>query len=187
MAKQFEELSQNHQDFISRQHIFFTGSAAPTGKVNISPRSTEMFRIIGPNSVAYLDFVGSGNETAAHLRQEPRLTMMFCAVSGAPQIMRLYGQGHAFLDNSSEYATLLKQHFEGIAPRNARQIVQLDIDIVQTSCGFGVPLLDYVDERDALTRWADHKTDEELLAFRQEKNATSIDGFDTGYLKHPKT
>lgn len=181
MADRFSRMTDKHQDFIRRQHIFFTGSAAPTGRVNISPRPMDVFRIIGPNTVAYLDFIGSGNETSAHLRQSPRLTIMFCAFDGPPRIMRLYGTGHDHPKDSTGYNTLLADHYDNQAPRNARKILLLDIDLVQTSCGFGVPLFDYTGERQLLDRWAENKTEADLIVYQNEKYIHSIDGFDTGY------
>lgn len=180
MADQFDCMSDKHQDFLSRQNIFFTGAAAPTGRVNISPRPTDVFRIINANRVAYLDYIGSGNETAALTRVSPRMTIMTCAFDGPPRILRLYGQGTVHQIGTPEFQTLLDAHYDGTAPRNARQIVVLDIDLVQTSCGYGVPLFDYQGDRPNLTRWADHKSDAELADYRRLKNATSIDGFDTG-------
>ena len=122
--------------------MFFTASAGPTGRVNISPRSTDMFRVLSDNAVMYLDRTGSGNETAAHLRIDPRLTIMFCAVEGPPLIMRLYGQGRVIHRDSEEYADLLANLFDNDPPLGARQRVRLDFDLVQTSCGYGVPLFE---------------------------------------------
>jgi hypothetical protein len=183
MADQFDTLSDALQDFITRQHIFFAGSAAPSGRVNISPRPTDKLRIINPNRVAYLDYIGSGNETAAHTRISPRMTMMFCAFSGPPRILRLYGTAATFQTGTPEYIDLLGKHFDGAAPRNTRQIVVLDVDLVQTSCGYGVPLFDFVTDRPNLTRWADAKSEEELTDYRRVKNTTSIDGFATGHIE----
>ena len=181
MADKFNRMSDKHQDFVSRQKIFFTGSAAPSGRVNVSPRPTDVLRVIGPNTVSYLDYVGSGNETSAHALVLPRLTIMLCAFEGAPRIMRLYGTPHIHQRGSDSFDTLLADHYDGEAPRNARKIVLLDIDLVQTSCGYGVPLFDYVGERESLTRWADNKSDADLLAYQDEKSRLSIDGFETGY------
>ena len=183
MGEIFQSMSNQHQDFVARQKIFFTGSAAEEGRVNISPRPTDVLRIIDANRVAYLDYVGSGNEVAAHTRRVPRLTIMLCAFEGPPRIMRLSGTGATFQTGTDEYDRLLSEHFDGVAPRNARQIVTLDIDKVQTSCGYGVPLFDYVGDRQNLTRWADAKSDADLVAYRKEKNSYSVDGFDTGHIE----
>jgi len=139
MAKQFSSLDPNHLGFIARQHIFFTASAAPTGSVNVSPKDTAALRVLNANCVAYLDLTGSGNETAAHLRAQRRLTLMFCAFESPPLILRLYGRGRALTRGSAEYTELLRTQFGNEERPGARQIVVLDVDRVQTSCGYGVP------------------------------------------------
>jgi hypothetical protein len=180
MAKQFSELSDQHRDYVSRQHIFFTASAAPTGRVNVSPCPTAALRIVSPNSLVYLDRIGSGNETAAHLKLSDRMTIMFCAVEGPPQIMRLYGKGRIIPRGTAEYGELLDAHFNGDEIWGARQLVALDFDLVQTSCGFGVPLYTYEGERKSLDNWAAAKTAGDLEAYQREKNMVSMDGFPTG-------
>lgn len=180
MAKQFPALESHHHRFIAAQHMFFTASAAPTGHVNVSPRSTDMFRVLGDNAVLYLDRTGSGNETAAHLKADSRLTIMFCAVEGPPLIMRLYCQGRVIHRASDEYQHLLATLFDGNAPLGARQMVRLDFDLVQTSCGYGVPLFDYKDERQQLDDWARAKGVDGIEAYWREKNQVSLDGFPTG-------
>lgn len=180
MAKQFPALSAGHEAYIAKQHVFFTATAAPTGRVNVSPRSTSALRVLDANAIAYLDLVGSGNETAAHLRQSDRMTIMFCAVDGPPQILRLYGKGRILAKGSAGYADLLQGAFGGEQPHAARQIVRLDFDLVQTSCGYGVPLYSYEGERPSLDNWANAKTDEDLLAYQKEQNQVSMDGFPTG-------
>jgi hypothetical protein len=181
MAKQFPEISPALQEFILRQRMFLTASAATTGRVNVSPRGTDMLRVLGPNTVVYLDLTGSGNETAAHLRATGRLTVMFCAFEGAPMILRLYGTGRVLRRGGPDYARLLAAEYGGAEPLGARQMVRLDIDLVQTSCGFGVPLFDYAGERPTLARWAEAKESQEgLEAYRRLKNSHSIDGLPTG-------
>lgn len=182
MAKQFPRLEPHHHRFIADQHMFFTASAAATGHVNVSPRSTDMFRVLGGNDVLYLDRTGSGNETAAHLRANGRLTIMFCAVAGPPLILRLYGKGRVIHRHSAEYAALLADHFGGEAPLGARQMIRLDVDLVQTSCGYGVPLFDYQAERPQMDAWARAKGEDGLLDYWLEKNQTSLDGFPTGLM-----
>jgi len=110
------------------------------------------------------------------------MTIMTCAFEGPPRIMRLYGTGQTFQTGTPEYDQLLADHFDNTAPRNARQIVVLDIEQVQTSCGYGVPLFEYQADRPNLARWADAKSDEDLVDYRRIKNTTSIDGFDTGHI-----
>lgn len=180
MAKQFESIDDRLKNFIERQHIFFTASATDSSRVNISPRERGCLRVLGPNCVIYLDRTGSGNETAAHLRADGRLTMMFCAVEGPPMILRLYGHGRAVHHNSSEYEDIVARYYGGSEPSGARQIIWLDIDLVQTSCGFGVPLFDYKAERNSLDTWTEVKGQDGLESYRREKNKYSMDGLPTG-------
>lgn len=180
MAKQFERIEPLHREFIEKQRIFFNASAAAEGHVNVSPRDNAALRVMTTNAVVYLDRTGSGNETAAHLLANGRLTLMFCAFEGPPLILRLYGQGRIIPRRGSEYATLLASEFAGVEPPGARQMVWLDVDLVQTSCGFGVPRYEYVGERDQLTRWAEAKGEKGLEDYWHLKNERSIDGFPTG-------
>lgn len=181
MATQYSALDAGLIDFIGAQRIFFTASAAATGRVNLSPKGLDTLRILGPNRVCYLDLTGSGNETAAHSLADGRLTMMFCAFEGAPKILRLFGRSTIVRRGSAEYRRLLDAEFDAREITGARQIVVLDFDLVITSCGYGVPLFDYREERPTLVRWAEAKESKEGLdAYRREKNAASIDGFPTG-------
>jgi Pyridoxamine 5'-phosphate oxidase len=180
VAKQFTGIEPAHREFILRQKIFFNASAASTGRVNVSPRDVASLRVIDRNNVLYLDLTGSGNETAAHLRADGRLTLMFCAFEGAPMILRLYGKGRIAPRGSPEYRAILTQEFADNEPPGARQIVVLDVDLVQTSCGYGVPLFEYAGERQTLTRWAEAKGEAELEEYRRQKNSVSIDGLPTG-------
>ncbi|HEX7776280.1 MAG TPA: pyridoxamine 5'-phosphate oxidase family protein [Parvibaculum sp.] len=180
MAKQFPQIDSAQRDFIERQHIFFTATATAESRVNLSPKGLDGFRIVDERTVVYLDHTGSGNEAAAHLRADGRMTIMFCAFAGAPMILRLYGRGRVLKRGSADYGRFLEAHFGGEEPMGARHMVRLDVDLVQTSCGYGVPLYDYKEERPSLTRWAEAQGPEKLTAYRREKNMRSIDGLDTG-------
>lgn len=180
MGKQFRSIEPAHQEFIGRQRIFFVGSAAVQGRVNVSPKDCSALRIVSERAVAYLDQTGSGSETSAHLLADGRLTLMFCAFEGAPLILRLYGRGKSLARGTTEYANQLQILFRDKEPPGARQIVWLDVDLVQTSCGFGVPIFDYVGERPSLIRWAEAKGEDGLTEYRRRKNALSIDGLPTG-------
>lgn len=180
MARQYPEIEPPLRRFIERQHIFFTATAAPGARVNISPRSTNHLRVLGPNSVCYLDLTGSGNETAAHLGADGRMTIMFCAFEGPPMILRLYGTGVAHHRDSAPFAELLEAEFGGEAPLGARQIVELDVDLAQTSCGYAVPEFEYQSERTVLDEWASKKGEDGIVDYWREKNMTSIDGLPTG-------
>lgn len=180
MAKQFDRLDERLSTFIAAQKIFFVASAAPQGRVNVSPKGMATFRALSPRQIAYLDVTGSGAETAAHLAGDSggRLTVMFCAFEGAPLILRLYGRARAHARGSEGYRAMIGA-FEPELP-GSRQIVVLDVDLVQTSCGFGVPLFAYEGDRDTLVRWAEAKGEDGLEAYWREKNTVSIDGLPTG-------
>ncbi|MEQ8283301.1 MAG: pyridoxamine 5'-phosphate oxidase family protein [Parvibaculum sp.] len=180
MAKQFPSISPELKAFIERQHIFFTASGTADSRINLSPKGLDGFRVVGDNEVCYLDHTGSGNEAAAHLMADGRLTVMFCAFEGPPMILRLYGRGRVARKGTDEYARYLAGFFDGNEPAGARQIVIQDIDLVQTSCGFGVPLHEYKEERPSLIRWAEQKGEDGIAEYWQEKNRVSIDGLPTG-------
>jgi hypothetical protein len=180
MGKQFASMTPAHRDFIARQRIFFTASAAATSRVNVSPRPTDALRVLDERTVVFLDLTGSGSETAAHLRADGRITLMFCALDEPPNILRLYGRGTSLPRNTSDYAALLASVYGNQEPLGARQIVRIDIDLVQTSCGYGVPLFEYVGERDTLRRWAEQKGEAGLQEYWRQKNARSLDGLPTG-------
>ncbi len=180
MATKFTAIDDKHRAFIARQHVFFTASAASDARVNVSPRSTDAFRVLGPNTVAYLDRTGSGNETSAHITAGGRVTIMFCAFDGPPMILRLHGKGRVLHHGTADYATLLARAFGGDEPRGARQIIVVETDLVVTSCGYGVPLFDYRQERVSMDNWASTKSDADIIAYRREKNRVSLDGLPTG-------
>jgi hypothetical protein len=178
MGKQFDAMLPEHETFIHQQHIFFVGSAplSAEGHVNLSPKGHDALRILSANRVAYLDMTGSGNETSAHIHENGRVTVMFCAFEGAPKILRLYGTGTVVLPDTPEWEDL----YPLFTPLpGARQIIIIDIHKVQTSCGYSVPFMAYTGERDTLQRWAIQKGEEGLNQYRQEKNTKSIDGLPT--------
>jgi hypothetical protein len=180
MGQRFSSIADRHRAFIEGQKIFFVASAAPEGRVNVSPKGMATFRVLGPNEVAYLDCTGSGSETRAHLvgSGDRRLTIMFCAFGEPPLILRLYGQGQARMRGTPEYGALLR-HFDEIP--GARQVVHLAVDLVQASCGMGVPLFDYREDRPDLVRhWARQGADH-LQKYWGAKNTTSIDGLPTQF------
>jgi hypothetical protein len=182
MAKLYDNITDDLAAFIRAQPLFFVASAPldPHGHVNLSPKGLDCFHILSPQKVAYLDLTGSGNETSAHLEENGRITFMFCAFAGPPRILRLYGHGQVVLPQMPAW-NLLAPHFPHYT--GTRQIIVADITRVQTSCGFGVPLLDYVEQRDTLLRWAETKGEEGITAYRCEKNKTSIDGLPTPLAK----
>ena len=175
MGQQFSTILDRHRAFIEDQKIFFVASAAPEGRVNISPKGMATFRVLGPNEVAYLDCTGSGSETRAHLvgPSDGRLTIMFCAFNGSPLILRLYGRGQSFMRGTPDYSALL-EHFDEIP--GARQIVHLQVDLVQTSCGMGVPLFDYREDRQNLVRHWVRQGADHLEKYWGTRSMKSIDG-----------
>jgi hypothetical protein len=178
MAKLYDCITDELAQFIDAQPMFFVASAplGAEGHVNLSPKGLDCFRICSPQQVAYLDLTGSGNETAAHLAENGRITFMFCAFSGPPRILRLYGKGRSVLPGTPAWDALAP-HFQSYP--GMRQIVVADITRVQTSCGFGVPLLDYVGQRDTAIRWAESKGEAGIAAYQRDKNLISIDGLPT--------
>ena len=149
MAEFFESLSDEHAEFIARQPVFFVATAAEGARVNLSPKGMDAFRVLGPKLVGYLDVGGSGNETQAHLTQDGRITVMFCAFDKPALILRIYGRGRFILPQDPEWAGQVGA-FKVLA--GTRQIFLIDIDAVQTSCGWGVPFMSFDRERDTLSR-----------------------------------
>jgi len=173
LAKQFPEIPDTLKGFIERQHIFFVGTAAVDGRVNVSPKGSDSLRVMGRNRVVWLNRTGSGNETAAHMLASNRITIMFCSFERTPMILRLYGRGRLIHPGDDEWEDLL-----GLFPSvtGARQIFDIDIDLVQTSCGYQVPFFNYQGERDTLDKWAENKGQAGIERYWQEKNRQSIDG-----------
>lgn len=182
MGKFYDSIKPAHQEFIQKQHIFFVSTAplSPEGHINLSPKGLDSFRVLSENQVAYMDLVSSGNETSAHTLENGRITFMFCSFAGAPTILRLYGQGFTVLPNSAEWATYAP--YFTIYP-STRQIIVANIHLVQTSCGFGVPLYNYEGERAIHFDWAEKKGAKGLEAYKQEKNLVSLDGLPTNLAK----
>ncbi|HEY9256907.1 pyridoxamine 5'-phosphate oxidase family protein [Chitinophaga sp.] len=178
MGKFFDDIKPQHESFIAAQKMFFVASAplAAQGHINLSPKGLDSFRVFSSTRVGYLDIVGSGNETSAHILENGRITFMFCAFDGPPNILRLYGKGYTVLPTDPEWAEL-SAHFT-LLPAT-RQIIVADIYKVQTSCGFGVPLYEYSGERDHAAKWAESKGREGLEIYKAEKNRVSLDGLPT--------
>jgi|SRR5579875_68571 hypothetical protein len=175
MAKVYDCIDDALARFIGTQHIFFVATAPldPAGHVNLSPKGLDSFRVIDPNTVAYLDLTGSGIETLSHLRENGRITIMFCALEGAPKILRLYGRGEAIEPGDWRFDHLLRlfPQFPGV-----RSIVVVSLDRIADSCGYGVPRYRYQGERSQLLDWACRKGPLGLARYRAEHNATSVEG-----------
>jgi hypothetical protein len=177
MGRLFDGIDADLAGWISRQHMFFVGTAPSAGgHVNISPKGfAGSFAVVSPHEVAYLDHTGSGIETIAHLRENGRIVVMFCAFDGKPRIVRLHGTGRAVLPGEEGFG-VLRSVFPSDPGRGLRSVVHVRLSRISDSCGFGVPLMSYEGERDNMARWVGGKTDGQLLDYRAEKNARSIDG-----------
>jgi len=175
MGKLYDGITPELADWLGQQRLFFVATAplAGDGLVNCSPKGMDTFRILGPREVAYLDLTGSGIETVAHLRENGRIVLMFCAFVGPPKIVRLHGTGEVLTAGSAEFGKLgtLFPDYPG-----ARSIVRVHVTRIGDSCGYAVPRYEYGGGRDTLVRWAESKGADGLGEYRQEKNAYSLDG-----------
>ncbi len=177
MGKQLARLTERLQGFITRQKIFFVATSARDGRINLSPKGMDSFRVVDEKKVLWLNLTGSGNETAAHLKHDGRMTIMFCSFEGPPLILRLYGRATAYHPRDSFWTENIKR-FPRLA--GSRQLIEMNIELVQTSCGMGVPLMDYQEERHQLDAWAEEQGEKGLKEYQEMKNARSLDGLDTG-------
>ena len=175
MGSLYLELDEGLREFIAEQRVFFVASAplSASGHVNLSPKGLDSLRILGPREVAYLDLTGSGIETVAHVRENGRLTLMFCAFQGRPRILRLQGRGRVVEPGDAEWESL-SSNFPTY--KSSRSIVLLDIERIADSCGYGVPLFEYAGERTQLVAWAERKGDADIAEYKAKKNQLSIDG-----------
>jgi hypothetical protein len=175
MSKPHENIDPELADWLSQQRVFFVATAplSGDGHINASPKGGEAFRVLGPLEVAYQDYTGSGAETAAHLTENGRIVIMFCALDGPPKIVRLHGHGTVITPDHPPFAELVSRY-----PPHAgtRAFIHVSVTRVSSSCGFSVPFFDFRGNRDALDRWTANKTPEDLQAYRAKKNKTSIDG-----------
>jgi hypothetical protein len=170
-----DSVSHKTAAWIEQQRMFFVATAPldGSGHVNVSPKGLDTFILVGPNRAAYLDLTGSGAETIAHLRENGRITFMFCAFEGNPDIVRLYGRGRVIFPQDAEFVGLVSR----FVPRpGIRSVIVADIDRVGSSCGFGVPLMEFSGDRDRLVTWAVAKGVANLPGYWASKNAKSIDG-----------
>ncbi|HWN89478.1 MAG TPA: pyridoxamine 5'-phosphate oxidase family protein [Chitinophagaceae bacterium] len=178
MGKEHSQINEEDREFIENQKLFFvcTSPLDENGHINLSPKGFDCFQVLSPGRVGYIDIIGSGNETSAHLLENGRITFMFCAFNGPPKILRLYGKGKTVLPGDDEWEELSKQFT--ILPAT-RQIIVADIFNVKSSCGFGVPLYEYTGERDHAFKWAEKKGPDGLEEYKKEKNMVSMDGLPT--------
>ena len=177
MGKKLPALTEKLIAFIAEQDLFFVGTAQADGRVNISPKGLDTLHILNENELIWLNLTGSGNETAAHLLSENRMTIMFCSFDKNPLILRIYGNAEVYHERDAEFEQYLT-HFKDFP--GARQIFKLHIDLVQTSCGFGVPLMEFENNRETLNVWSENKGETGIIKYWKDKNQTTIDGFKTG-------
>ena len=176
MAKVFERIDDQLAAWLTAQPMFVVATApmAGDGLINASPKGgCGTFAVLGPTAVAYLDLTGSGVETVAHLRENGRIVLMFMAFDGRPQIVRLHGRGRVVVPGDAEFVDLVQRF-----PRNpgTRSVIVIDVDRIADSCGYAVPRMDYIADRDVLDLWSQKKGPEGLVAYRAERNAVSLDG-----------
>ena len=179
MGKIYDGIDGRLREFIADQAMFFVATAptGPDGHVNVSPKGmTGTFAVLGPQRVAYLDYHGSGAETIAHLRQNGRITLMFCSFEGPPKIVRLHGTGRAVPIDDPACAGLLAGFAAPPDTHGVRSVIDVDVRRVSDSCGYAVPLMSYEGDRDLLIRWNERKTADDLAESRQTRNEASIDG-----------
>ena len=177
MGKQFPALEESHLELIRESQIFFVGTAGPSGHVNISPKGQDSLRVLGPNRILWRNLTGSGNETAGHLKLINRMTLMWCSFTQRPIILRCYGTAKMIAPNDDAWAAC-NAHFP--SDPGARQIFEMNVELVQSSCGFAVPLMDFREERDVLRKWSANQGKAGIQKYWRERNGKTIDGYDTG-------
>ncbi len=180
MAKFYTKITSRLQKFIEAQKIFFVATAPNSGRINLSPKGMDSFRVINENRVLWLNVTGSGNETAAHLLENKKITIMFCSFEKVPNILRLYGKGKEIKPNDSEWENVIS-----LFPKTpgTRQIFDIEIESAQTSCGMSIPFMEYKGERNSLNEWAEEKGESEIKQYWKDRNQTSIDGLPTKILE----
>ena len=175
MGQRYTELPNRLLQFIDKQKMFFVATATADSSVNLSPKGNDSLRVLNPTKVIWLNLTGSGNETSAHVQECPRMTIMFNAFEGPPMILRIFGQAKVIHPRDKEWNELYS-HFEPIL--GARQIFDLSVELVQSSCGFGVPFYDFKNERSLMEDWAEKKGEQGIVDYWDEKNRMSLDGKD---------
>jgi pyridoxamine 5'-phosphate oxidase-like protein len=177
MSEWFKSITSEMKQFIAEQKVFFVATAPCEGRINLSPKGMDSFRVLDDNRVLYLDLTGSGNETAAHLFENGRITIMFCSFDKAARIIRLYGRGRAIHPRDAEWN---EYHAMFPAEPGVRQIMAIDVETAMTSCGYGVPRLEGLEERDTLRKYWDSRGGDAAVKYQQKHNLESIDGLPTG-------
>jgi len=183
MAVKFESINKAHKEFIEKQKMFVIGSAGADGFINVSPKGMDSFKIIDENRVIWMNHTGSGNETSAHVQENGRMTIMFNSFDKAPLILKLYGKAIVIHDKDDRWEEMSSHFVEFIG---ARQFFEMKVELVLTSCGFGVPQYKYIGERNSLQKWAKSKGREGMKVYWSEKNTKTLDGVDTNIIELSK-
>jgi len=177
MSNWYKLITQELKEFIVAQKVFFVATAPTEGRINLSPKGMDTFRVINPNRVIYLDITGSGNETAAHLLDNGRITIMFCSFDRTARIARLYGHGRSIHQQDANWLEYLAM----FPPEpGVRQIMEIDVESSMTSCGYGVPWMENLSERDTLRKYWEKRDEQTLTVYQHQENERSIDGLPTG-------
>ena len=180
MAVKFESINKVHKEFIEKQKMFVIGSAGAEGFINVSPKGMDSFKIVDVNTVVWMNHTGSGNETSAHVQENGRMTVMFNSFDKAPLILKLYGQA-TVVHNADEKWDVFSSYFPEYV--GARQFFEMKVELVLTSCGFGVPQYKYIGERNTLQKWAENKGREGMKTYWSEKNVETLDGVKTNVME----
>jgi len=183
MAVKFESINRSHREFIEKQKMFVIGSAGAEGFINVSPKGMDSFKIIDENTVVWMNHTGSGNETSAHVQENGRMTIMFNSFDKAPLILKLYGQATVIHDADERWEEMRSHFVEFVG---VRQFFEMKVELVLTSCGFGVPQYKYIGERNMLQKWAEKKGREGMKIYWSEKNIESLDGVKTNVMELSK-
>ncbi|AVW91628.1 pyridoxamine 5'-phosphate oxidase family protein [Celeribacter baekdonensis] len=180
MSDQFPNISDEHRAFIEAQHMYFVGTAAPEGRVNVSPKGMDSLRVMGPNRIVWMNYTGSGNETAGHLPRADRMTIMWCSFEKKPLILRAYGTARAVHMTDPDWADMAALFT--VEP-HTRQFYDMTVDLVQSSCGFAVPFMTFDKDRPVLRQWGQTRGEDYIHDYWRRKNTQTIDGFDTDILR----
>ena len=183
MAVKFKSINKAHREFIEKQKMFFIGSAGAEGFINVSPKGMDTLKIINENTVIWLNHTGSGNETSAHVQENGRITIMFNSFDKTPMILKLYGKAKVIHDKDESWEEM-SSYFDTFV--GARQFFDMHVELVLTSCGFGVPQYKYIGERNKLQKWAQKKGREGMKAYWEEKNMKTLDGVPTHVMEMSK-
>ena len=180
MSKFYTKITPRLQKFIEAQKIFFVATAPNSGRINLSPKGMDSFRVMNENRILWLNVTGSGNETAAHLLENERITIMFCSFEKVPNILRLYGKGTEIKPNDNGWEEVLS-----LFPKTpgTRQIFDITIESAQTSCGMSIPFFEFKGERNDLNDWAENQGKDGIESYWENRNQTSIDGLPTNILE----